>query len=218
MFRFGREPLYKIYNHDHDVGKVLVLKSPWQEKFANLMQRKGIKALRLPGDGFGFKAQPIDFIADLPFLRSVEVYNYGITDLSPLRKLPNVEVLGLETPNAIGLEDWRPPLRVLLARWCRQLRPMLSIETLEYINLSNFPDVDLQYLQTPRLRRLSLTSKKLQALEGVANFPQLEEVDLYNCPYLESVAELEKIKSMKLLKVAACRHISSKPMEKRFSE
>lgn len=217
MFGLGKkEPLYTISEHEHGIGKVLILKSPWQDKFADMMQRKGIRALRLPGAGFGFEAQPVDFMADLQFLRSVEIYHYGVKDIAPLAALRNIEILGLQTPSAAGLENWRPPLKVLLARWCKQLAPMLSIDTLEYINLTNFPYADLQKLETPRLKRLALTSRKLQTLRGVANLPAIEEVDFYNCPSLESVAELSDIQTMKTLKVDACRHISSKPIERRF--
>lgn len=154
------------------------------------------------------RGQPIDFIANLQFLRSVEVYHHGITDLAPLTDLQNVEVLGLQTPNAKGLENWQPPLRVLLARWCKQLVPMLSTETLEHLNITNYPYKDLQPLELPQLRRLFLTSRNLKTLSGSEIMPKLEHVDLYNCPNLESVEELSKAVAMKTLEVEACRHVS----------
>jgi Leucine-rich repeat (LRR) protein len=203
-------PPYLIRDDEHGIGKVFILKSPWSDSYGEKMRSCGINALRLPSDGFGFKAQEIGFIADLRFLKSVEIYTQGIADLGPLKILENIEVLGLEVTSAAGIEGWLPPLRVLNARWCKQLEPMLSIGTLEHVNISNYPFSDLRPLSAPRLRELLLTSRKLETLKGSADLPLLETVDLYNCPNLTSVEELTKSESMRSLTVEACRHISSK--------
>jgi hypothetical protein len=213
-----KKPPYEIRDNEHGVGKVFILCAPWRDAYADLMTSEDIRAIRLPDKGFGFDAQPIDFIADLNFLKSVEIYTYDITDLTPLTNLENIEVLGLQVKSAAGIKGWRPPLRVLLASWRQQLEPMLSIESLEYVNISNYPFVDLQALATPRLRRLSLASRKLATLSGSADLPLLETVDLYNCPNLKSVEELFSAHSMKTLSVAACRHISQTQKTTHFNE
>ena len=214
----GKMPPYEIRDDEHSIGSVFILRSPWRDDYANLMLKQGIEGLRLPSVGYGFKAQPIDFIAELEFLRSVQIYSFDITDLTPLSKLTRVEVLGLQVKKALGIEKWRPPLRVLLARWCKQLAPMLSIRSLEYVNITNYPHVDLRNLRTPRLQRLALTSKKLESLSGAEDFPRLERVDLYNCPNLHSVDELSTVRTMKILKIEACRHVSSKRAVIHFGE
>lgn len=211
-------PPYEIRDDEHGIGKVFILRSPWHDSFTDVMTSAAIEAIRLPTDGYGFKAQPIGFIGNLTFLRSVEIYTYDITDLTPLNRLKKVEVLGLQVKNALGIENWRPPLRVLLASWSKQLESMLSIGSLEYVNISNYPFADLQALATPHLRRLSLTSSKLETLLGAADLPLLETVDLYNCPNLKSVEEISMIGSMKSLSVEACRHISSKRKTTHFNE
>ncbi|MEJ5219105.1 hypothetical protein WG622_12690 [Cognatishimia sp. D5M38] len=216
MFRSSEETQYQIIDHEHVSGKVFILQSSWQQKFAVMMRQQRISALRVPSPGFGCKAQPLDFIVDLQFLKSVEVYHDGIEDISPLAELSNVEILGLQVSNTRGLSNWRPPLRVLMARWSKHIAPMLSIDTLEYVNIQNYPFENLRHFRTPRLRRLALTSRRLQTLAGVHNLQKLEEVNFYNCPSLGSVTELDELKTMRTLKVAACRQISSKPIEKHF--
>jgi hypothetical protein len=58
------------------------------------------------------------------------------------------------------------------------------------------------------LEKLYLTSRKLRTLFGIETFHNLTALDLYNCPYLESLAGVEKCPKRVEFEIEACRHIS----------
>ena len=211
-------PPYEISNDEHGVGEVFILRSLWQDSYGALMLDRGIEAFRIPGAGYGYQADSIDFVGELDFLRSVEIYHWDISDFTSVSKLHNIEVFGFQAKKATGLANWRPQLRVLLATWIKQLEPLLSLSTLEYVNISNYPYSDLTPINSKKLRRLYLTSRKLESLHGVEDFPELQQVDLYSCPNLKSIEGLESLKSLNTLEVESCRHISKDRVVTHFNK
>lgn len=199
---------YKIIDDEHGIGKVLILQNTWSDTYYDVMTTQKIAALRLSNSA-GFYENSIEFVRNLKFLRSIEVYSNEITNLEPLTGLPNIEVLGLMVKAAKGLKGWQPPLRVVMAQWCKQFEFILQVPTIQYLNIINYPFTNFTPLEGLRvLRRLSITSRKLVSPEGVERLSELEKVDLYNCPNLESVDTIRRLPSLRVLEVEACRHIS----------
>ena len=197
-----------IRDSEHGGGRVLISRSPWTSELAAMLQSENISALRL-SYGAGFRGDSIEFVRDLPFLTSLEIYSADVQDVSPIQYLENLEVLGLEVKSVRGLSDWRPPLRIALLTWCKDLSFVFGRDTIEYLNIQNYPYEDLKPLELLQsLRRLALTSRKLKCLDGIGKLEMLEHLDLYNCPNLLSIADARAKSSIKHLEVENCRHVS----------
>jgi hypothetical protein len=204
--RIEHEPWISV---DEDCPrKVLVPRSPWNSKLAQLLMSERISGLRLSYSA-GFRGESIAFVADFPFLRTIEVFSFEVRDLSPISHLLHLEVLGLETKTANGLHVSSTTLRVAKFRWCKGLEPLLATSTLEYLNVVNYPYVDLTPLcGLTRLRRLAMTSRKLENLNGVRQLRSLDNLDLHACPNLVSIDDARAHSSISRLEVESCRHIS----------
>jgi Leucine-rich repeat (LRR) protein len=199
---------YEILDSDDDVGHVLVPRSSWSAECALRLSLGDITALRLT-ESSGFCDSDLTFLLRFPNLRSVEVYSSRVSDIGPLAALPCIEVLGLQTRarTVLSASDF-PSLRVAKLHWAKGMEGLLSVPTLQYLNIINFPYSDLVPLSgLTRLRRLSLVSRKLASLEGIERCSQLEHIDLFRCPELESLDPLARCPRITRVEVESCRHL-----------
>jgi Leucine-rich repeat (LRR) protein len=197
-----------IRDCEHGTGQVLIPRSGWKACFKDILLSENISALRLSYSA-GFRGDSVEFLTDLPFLTNLEIYSFDVRDISPIRHLAQLEVLGLEVKSVRGLESWSAPLRVALLRWCNDLSFVLDRGTIEYLNIVNYPYENLQPLANlTLLQRLSLTSRKLKTLDGIDKLPALTHLDLYACPSLLSVDDARAKGSIKHLEIEACRYVS----------
>jgi hypothetical protein len=207
---------FRVRGDEHGIGKVLIPTSPWDNAYVDFLHAEKITAIRL-SYSLGYRGESIDFIAQLPWLRSLEVYSMEVRDLSPISQLSNLEVLGLQTKAANGFALRGAPLRISMIQWNHKLSPLFDLQTLEYLNVSNYPYVDLIPIhKLVDLQRLSITSRKLQTLKGIEGLASLSHLDLANCPQLLSIEEARAKQSISYLEIEGCRHVSNgKHIEKR---
>ena len=59
------------------------------------------------------------------------------------------------------------------------------------------------------LKQLYLTSRKLESLKGIEQLGSLELLDLYNCPFLTSMAGTKQLPKLKTIEIEACNRVSA---------
>jgi len=200
----------EVRQDENGIGKVLILKGEWTDDVASYMQVNDIFALRLT-DSFGFKSQDISFLSKLGFLRSLELYCWGAKGIKVIESLPQLEVLGLQCKSAqkIDLSTFSN-LRIALVTWSKGLDSLLNISSLEKLNIQNYPHTDLNPISSmSALKQLYITSRKLESLSGIKQLNRLENLDLYNCPNLTSLAGTESCQYLNTVEIEACNRVSS---------
>ena len=199
---------FEIREDENGIGKVLILKEPWSDAVGVYMRNNSISALRLT-DSFGFKIHDLSFLPELSFLRSLELYCWDAKGVAVIESLPQLEVLGLQykSTQKIDLSAFSK-LRVALITWSKGLGSLLELTSLEKLNIQNYPHNNLEPI-TPMaaLKQLSLTSRKLESLKGIEQLVSLEVLDLYNCPFLTSIAGTELLPKLKAIDVEACNRV-----------
>lgn len=205
---------YEIRDDEHEIGKVLIVRSPWKDKFKTMLKAMGIHALRL-SKSMGFTDTDVSFIEELDCLRSLEIYSWNVKDVTAIGKMNNLEVIGLQTPSRKRVDlSHLNKLRVALLTYHPGLVDIFKVSTLEYLNIGPYPYENLEELSDlVNLKSLLLTSRKLTSLTGIEHLKQLESLDLYNCPNLQSLNGVEKCLLLSDIEVEACRHISAKRMK-----
>ena len=192
-------PTFEIREDEHGIGDVLIPRDTWSESIMEHMRKNGIEALRL-SESFGFRGDDLSFLSSLSFLRSLEIYCWDAGGVNHLESLTELEVLGLQfkTKRKIDFSKLNK-LRVFKATWTKGMASVLQLRCIEHLNIRNYPFEDLQPLQHMLdLRRLQLTSAKLENLLGIENLKSLSELDLYNCPRLVSVAGVDGLPDLNL--------------------
>lgn len=205
---------YEIRDHDHGLGKVLWLKQAWEPRFLDILKKNGISAIRFSALGT-IKNLDLSVLAELEFLKGLEIYDWDVTDVRILESLPNLEVIGLQIKRTKSIDFTRlPNLRVAKLTWSKGLEGVFSSRHLEYLNVQNFPFEDLHPLSALQsLRRLSLTSRKLKSLSGIADLRLLEDLDLYDCRALEDDDGLSSLQNLRRLEIEACNKLKTKHTE-----
>lgn len=201
---------FEIREDENGIGKVLILKGSWSDEVSAYMLEHGISALRLT-DSFGFKGHDLSFLPELAFLRSLELYCWEAKGIKAIESLPQLEVLGLQykSTQKINLSAFSK-LRVALVTWSKGLSSLLELTTLEKLNIQNYPHSNLEPISSMvGLKQLYLTSRKLESLKGIEQLGSLELLDLYNCPFLTSMADTEQLPKLKTIEIEACNRVSA---------
>jgi uncharacterized protein with PQ loop repeat len=201
---------FEVREDEHGFGRVLILKGSWTDGVALFMEANGIDSLRL-SDSFGSKSNDLSFLSRLSFLRGLEIYCWEAKTINVVESLPQLELIGLQCKSTaqINFEKFQN-LKMALVTWSSGLGSLLNVSSLEKLNIQRYPYVDLNPMSALiNLKRLYLTSRKLQSLAGISRLASLEALDLYNCPNLESLSGSESCPKLVAVEVENCPRVSA---------
>lgn len=197
---------YFIDEADSGLGRCLVLTVPWSDSFKKIIEKENISVIRLSNSA-GWKGDSISFLADLTGLRGVEIYAWGVKDLTPLQSIPNLEYIGLQceftkSPDFSVFTN----LKICKLFWRPKAKSIFTCLGLRFLNIVNYPSSDLQDIrQLESLERLQLTSKKLTTLSGIENLQSLSVLDLAGCSKLGSISGVNKCHKIYEVEIEGCK-------------
>lgn len=201
---------FEIRDDEHGIGKVLILKEAWSNEISDFMIKENIRALRL-SDSAGFKYKNLSFIPSLSFLRSLELYCWEAKDIKMLEELPQLEVLSMQSQSSkkIDFSSFKN-LRVVMLTWAKGLTSILESHNIEHLNIQNYPYKSLEPIEHMlNLKKLYITSRKLETLHGIEKLKNLELLDLYNCQKLISKEGINKCVKLNNIEIEACNKLSA---------
>lgn len=197
-----------ICESEHGLGRVFVPSGPWKPEYSAFLRREGIDGLRLSAS-VGWKGTDLQFLSELPFLRSLEVYAWDVRDCSVIGSLRELRHLGLEC-DLRGSIDFAQlaKLEVVLVTWAKALDGVLRCQQVRHLNVSNWPEVDLLRLEPlTKLRELFVASRKLHSLRGISTFSLLDKLELHGCPKLATLDGIQSCGRLTSLEMSACKAV-----------
>ncbi len=199
---------YSLLESDKGFGSILVLHGSWQSSFAEVLDGEGVRALRL-SDRVGWPPEDLEFLRGMT-LRSLEVCSDTRIDLTAVEAMTSLEWLGLdcEATRPLDLSQLTGLTHALVTWPKRGIAHLLDRPELEHLSIEKYPHGDLRALEARRLKRLDLTSRKLESLHGVSQLPSLVRFDLLDCYKLESIDDLAGT-SVEVLEIENCRKVGS---------
>jgi hypothetical protein len=202
---------YFIDEDENGLGRCLVLKASWSDRFIELIEQENISVLRLSYSA-GWKETDISFLEKLvgKGLRGVEIYAWGVKDVTPLQHLANLEHIGLqcEFTKAPDFSNFKNLINIFLS-WRPKAKTIFDCLRVEQLNIVNYPSANLNDLKgMSYLKRLQLTSRKLVTLEGIEALQSLEVLDLFSCTKLESFDGIAKCSKLKEVELESCKKIN----------
>lgn len=185
--------------------EVLDLDCCYMDDYAPLGRLTKLKKLVLTHCGSGGKGnriRSIEWIRELKDLQILYLTHNGISDLSPLAGLPMLEELRLgdnrlTDDSLAGLSDLKN-LKLLSLNANGEIGSLSKLPTLEnlrFIDLSVCPSLKTVsgLKKQPKLKMLKLDNSGLTSLGGVADQPELVEIDVSGCSLASS--EYRKLES-----------------------
>ncbi|WP_324022065.1 leucine-rich repeat domain-containing protein [Aeromonas caviae] len=199
---------YFIDEVENGMERCLVLTAPWSDSFKSIIDKENISVLRL-SQSAGWNGNDISFINYLPSLSGVEIYSWGVKDITPLESISNLEYLGLQceftkAPDFSKLKK----LKVLKVLWRPKAKTIFSCDELNLLNVVNYPSENLKELnKMSLLRHLQLTSKKIKSLSGIEELSSLSILDLADCPKLEDLSGIDKCQQIEIVEIENCKRV-----------
>lgn len=198
---------YFITKDEASELKCMVLKSSWRNKFQKVLIKKNILALRLSFSA-GWRESDISFVSGLP-LKSLEVYNWDVKDISPIASLKELEYLGLECNYRKFDFSVLSNLKNCFMRYRPGSETIFSIMSLNEINMISYPFEDISPIShLKNLKTLKIQSRKLKSLKGIEELAQLEHLDLFECTQLTDIHSLVDAAKIRKLEIETCKKIS----------
>ncbi|PMP37817.1 hypothetical protein [Vibrio splendidus] len=199
---------YFIDEAENGMGRCLVLTVPWSDSFKSIIDKENISVLRL-SQSAGWNGDDISFVKGLPDLRGIEIYSWGVKDITPIEALNNLESLGLqcEFTKAPDFSKFNK-LKICKLQWRPKAKTVFACDSLSLLNIVNYPSEDLKDIQKMSgLRRLQLTSRKLVSLSGIESLSSLSILDLAECSKLESLSGVDMCQQVEVVEIESCKKV-----------
>ena len=200
-------PGYRVLHDSYTGEGCLALTGPWREEFDGLVGKRGVSSVRLSA-GLGWDGNSIEFVRTLGRrLKGLEIYCPRVPDITPIMDATSLLHLGIDTEcERSGDLSGLSSLRSACVEWKPCLQSILSSPSLEYLNVTSFPFLDLGELGSlTRLRKLLLQSTQLRDLSGIELLEGLEELDLSYCSHLHSIEGVDTLPRLRTLEVLGSR-------------
>jgi len=191
--------------------KCMVLKGPWKDSYAEDFQRHKLAGIRLSRSA-GWDAEDLDFLSKLPDLRSVEIYNSDVKNISDLWQLDRLEMLSLLC-NFSRANDFASfqNLKECSMTWRQTAKSIYQCSNLERLSIFGYREPSLEPIEClTKLSTLALTSRTLTSLSGIHHLKSLATLDAYSCTKLQSIDELKNCRETLLTIVLdSCKQFRS---------
>lgn len=200
---------YFIDKDQDGLGDVLALGASARELDVPVLVRKHHAAVIRLSEYVGWHDSDLSFLPETPRIRGVEIMSENVTDLTPIQQLAGIELLALWCP-ARGVLNFLcfNKLRILFLVWRKAFESVFALTTMANINIVDYPAKDLTvWKRMGSLRKLKLSSAKLQSLEGIQSFANLKSFTLFQCRKVESLRPLETVRSIEGIKLEKCSSI-----------
>jgi hypothetical protein len=140
-------------------------------------------------------APDLEFLRDLPALRSLEVHHLPLADVRPIESQRSLEHLSLNAYFRVNVDfSGLARLRTAHLDWGPGAETVLRTEHLEDLSFNRFPHKDLRLLATLRgLKKLRLAGGRLASLDGIGALVRIEELRLLD---LRALSNIESIRGV----------------------
>ena len=190
---------------DEGYGNALVIRTPWANRYLELIAKHRIKIIRLD-DFLGWHDSDISFLLDIPGIHGVDIMSDKVTDVSAIFRLKALKTLSLycKAKMAGDFADLKH-LQDIGLGWRSVYGSLFSLSHLKRINIIGYPDRDLtRWKVNDDLSELCLESSRLETLNGIECFRNLKWLDLFRCPKLESLDAISEASFIEKVRIGRC--------------
>jgi len=135
----------------------LVVQGSWNATYQEAITSSKNPALRLSSSA-GWKGNSLEFLQGLTNIRSLEVYNWDVTDITSIQGLTRLEELSIDCSYRRPIDfSVFSELKSLFLRWRPGSESIFRVSSLNTLNIVNYPFENL----TPLHDLVNLVSLKL---------------------------------------------------------
>ena len=189
-------------------GPRLIVKSSWSLRILKIAQQHDVRELEL-NYAKGWKGDDLSFLNQVRFLKSFEIIDWKIDDVSPIHTLTELQSLKVSTYCKTGINfDQFPHLEECVLEWRPKASSIFERTSLKRVFINKYPGKDMtKFRSLTALERLSLASPKIETLNGIEALRRLNFFGVYEARKLQSISGVETLSDLTVLEVNGCRRI-----------
>jgi len=189
-------------------GYVYVLTGSWQDDFKKHIDGSRVIGIRL-SKSMGWEAENLDFLSQLAGLRTIEIFNWDVKDISILEQHQQIESISLEC--AFKKFDFSKltNLRYSYVRWRPGAETLFHCTGIEYLQIDNYPFEDFTPLrELKNINNLNLLSRKLVNCTGIESLSNLEKLTLSYCTSFGDIMAIGKSNNLREINFTSCKKVN----------
>lgn len=203
---------YDVLDEKSPVGRCLMLRTEWHDRYKSLLGQKRIDTLRL-SKYMGWCDASLEFLSGLTSLKGVEVTTEESLDATPIYALEKLEYLHLDSKLSREFDVSRiARLRFLTLAWAAKLSGVEFCTGLKMLSIRGFPDLDLHpYSALTALEDLTITSRKITSFGGIVSFIYLRNLTVNHASKLVDLSGVECLSALERVCFNRCKAFGSLP-------
>jgi len=212
---FIGSPLHRIYDEDYISGKYLSVGEPyWDDRYLELIEMHKITSL-LFNSFIGWKQTSYDFLTQFADrLKGLHIVTDDKIDLSPIKKLKNLELFSLHSGYYKNCPDFSKFLKLksLSIPFQATAKSLYQCKGLEVLRVARYPHEDIEPLSHMKtLNVLQISTRKLSSLNGLMKLEKLRHLDLMYASKLEHLDGIENCSDLELVELFNCGKVRLNP-------
>lgn len=192
----------------NDYGEKITINGEVTQKVKDFIIQKKITGIEL-NYAKGWSGSDLFFLQDMIFLKSFEIIDNSLIDISPIHCLENLEYLSIFTccKSAINFQAF-PHLKNTAFEWRSKAVSVFDCHSLCKLFINCCAEKSLHSFRfLKNLESLCLKSPRLVELGKVTSIPRLNFLGIYNARKLFSLKGIECYNKLERLEVDSCKNI-----------
>ena len=190
-------------------GKKLTLHGEMTTEIQKVIAKKNVVELELNYAKGWQSDNDVSFLREMPFLKSLEIIDWRIQDISHIHSLFNLRSLKVMTDckTAIDFSEF-PELESAALEWRTKARSVYRCATLRDLFINGCTAKSLgEFAELTQLKSLSLKSPKLLEIGSVESMQKLAFLGIYNCRKITRLEGIGSFSGLNRLEVDTCKNI-----------
>ncbi|MBX3268076.1 MAG: hypothetical protein KF831_15360 [Acidobacteria bacterium] len=198
---------------DFEQGKFGVkatIKTKWKDSLIDLLVNRDIRELEL-NIGKGWRGKNIEFLKELPHLRSLVIGDLTLELIEPIHYLHELIELELETysDSPVNFNAF-PKLTSCWFEWIKGSDSLFDCRNLKSLGVNNYKKKSSEpFSRLMKLEQLALLNSPVEDLAGLYELKNLKELRIARLSKITDLGQISLLKELKILDIGTCKGIRS---------
>jgi len=191
-------------------GTKAVIRGEWQDSFSTILLDRQTMELEL-NDGKGWFGTNVQFLKELPQLKSLTILRLSLKSLEPIHSLRNLVELNISTYSKTPVNfDCFPHLMSCGFEWIKGSDTLFDRKPLRKLGLNSYPKKSGEsFSKLVNLEKLTLMNSNVESFDGIVKLRNLTYLSLANLKNLTSLSGIQNLKNLTELEIQRCKGIHS---------